>query len=279
LIAQLERRDRGIYTGAIGRIGPGQDIDLGVAIRTLEIDTTQRRWRYGVGSGVVWDSALEDEWAETLDKAKLLLAAQDFQLIETCCFEPDTGIQRFDLHLERLARSANALAFDLDLDALKNQLNLIQANEPSRVRISLSRHGQIAISQTPLPEPMGMVRLSLAKAPIDSSTLFTRHKTTHRQCYESAEPVIPGADDVVLFNERGELMETRIFNLFLVIDGTCWTPALSSGCLPGVYREQLVRTGAAKERVLTIEHLNVASQIFVTNSLRGQLPATMLTKD
>ncbi len=279
LIAQLERRDRGIYTGAIGRIGPGQDIDLGVAIRTLEIDTTQRRWRYGVGSGVVWDSALEDEWAETLDKAKLLRAAQDFQLIETCCFEPGTGIQRFDLHLERLARSANALAFDLDLDALKNQLNNIQADEPSRVRIVLSRHGQIAISQTPLPEPMGMVRLSLAKAPIDSSTLFTRHKTTHRQCYERAEPVIPGADDVLLFNERGELMETRIFNLFLVIDGTCWTPALSSGCLPGVYREQLVRTGAAKERVLTIEHLNVASQIFVTNSLRGQLPATMLTKD
>ena len=279
LIAQLERRDRGIYTGAIGRIGPGQDIDLGVAIRTLEIDTTQRRWRYGVGSGVVWDSELEDEWAETLDKAKLLRAAQDFQLIETCCFEPGTGIQRFDLHLERLARSANALAFDLDLDALKNQLNNIQADEPIRVRIVLSRHGQIAISKTPLPEPMGMVRLSLAKAPIDSSTLFTRHKTTHRQCYERAEPVIPGADDVVLFNERGELMETRIFNLFLVIDGTCWTPALSSGCLPGVYREQLVRTGAAKERVLTIEHLNVASQIFVTNSLRGQLPATMLTKD
>ncbi|MGA0169425.1 MAG: hypothetical protein ACO3JV_07110 [Pseudomonadales bacterium] len=49
--------------------------------------------------------------------------------------------------------------------------------------------------------------------------------------------------------------------------------------MPGVYREQLVRSGAAKERVLTMEHLNAASQIFVTNSLRGQLPATMLTKD
>jgi len=118
--------------------------------------------------------------------------------------------------------------------------------------------------------------LSLAKAPLDSFTLFTRHKTTHRQCYESAEPVVSGADDILLFNERGELMETRIFNIFLVIDGTCWTPALSSGCLPGVYREQLVRTGAAKERVLTIEHLNIASQIFVTNSLRGQLPAIVV---
>ena len=279
LIARLERRDRGIYTGAIGRIGPGQDIDLGVAIRTLQIDTTQQRWRYGVGSGVVWDSQLEDEWAETLDKAELLKAAQDFQLIETCRFEPGTGIQRFALHLERLARSAKALAFNLDHDLLANQLNDIRVDEPSRVRVLVSRRGQIEISYTPIPEAMEVVRLSLAKAPLDSFTLFTRHKTTHRQCYESAEPVVSGADDILLFNERGELMETRIFNIFLVIDGTCWTPALSSGCLPGVYREQLLRAGAAQERVLMIEHLKVASKIFVTNSLRGQLPAMLLTKD
>jgi branched-subunit amino acid aminotransferase/4-amino-4-deoxychorismate lyase len=46
--------------------------------------------------------------------------------------------------------------------------------------------------------------------------------------------------------------------------------------LPGVYREQLLRAGAAQERVLMIEHLKVASKIFVTNSLRGQLPAIVV---
>jgi branched-subunit amino acid aminotransferase/4-amino-4-deoxychorismate lyase len=80
----------------------------------------------------------------------------------------------------------------------------------------------------------------------------------------------------LLFNEQGELMETRIFNVFLVINGICWTPALSSGCLPGVYREQLLRAGAAQERTLTIKDLGAASQIFVTNSLRGQLRAEMM---
>ena len=276
VIGALERRDRGVYTGAVGQIGPGTNIDLGVAIRTLEIDCQRQRWRYGVGSGIVWDSQVEDEWAETLDKAKLLQAAQDFQLIETCRFTPPAGVERLSLHVERLSRSAAALGFKLDIDALQTELGLVQSDHPSRIRVTLSRHGNLNIAIAPLPPATESIRLSLAKAPINSSTIFTRHKTTHRRCYEEAEPVVSGADDILLFNERGELMETRIFNVFLVIDGICWTPALSSGCLPGVYREQLLRAGDAQERTLTIEDLNAASQIFVTNSLRGQLRAEMM---
>ena len=39
LISALEQRDRGIYTGAVGQIGPWTKVDLGVAIRTLEMDS------------------------------------------------------------------------------------------------------------------------------------------------------------------------------------------------------------------------------------------------
>lgn len=276
LIKTLEQRDRGIYTGAIGQIGPGRHIDLGVAIRTLEMSSQSQNWRYGVGSGVVWDSEVANEWAETLDKAKLLRAAQDFQLIETCRYTPGEGIERLPLHLERLSRSAATLEFELDIDALEAELLRIQTDHPSRIRITLSRQGAFSITRASMPTTKEVIRLALAKAPLDANTIFTRHKTTHRQCYESAEPVVSGADDILLFNERGELMETRIFNIFLVIDGTCWTPALSSGCLPGVYREQLLRAGAAQERTLTLEDLDAASQIFVTNSLRGQLPAILI---
>ena len=276
LIRALEQRDRGIYTGAVGQIGPWTKVDLGVAIRTLEMDSQKQRWRYGVGSGVVWDSQAEDEWAETLDKAKFLQAAQDFQLIETCRFTPLVGVERLPLHIERLSRSAAALGFELDIDALQSELGLVHSDHPSRIRVTLSRRGDLNITVAPLPPPTEVIRLSLAKAPIDSSTIFTRHKTTHRQCYDAAEPLVPDADDVLLFNEQGELMETRIFNVFLVINGICWTPALSSGCLPGVYREQLLRAGAAQERTLTIKDLGAASQIFVTNSLRGQLRAEMM---
>ncbi|NDG92486.1 MAG: hypothetical protein EBY55_05035 [Gammaproteobacteria bacterium] len=172
VIGALERRDRGVYTGALGQIGPGTNIDLGVAIRTLEIDCQRQRWRYGVGSGIVWDSQVEDEWAETLDKAKLLQAAQDFQLIETCRFTPPAGVERLSLHVERLSRSAAALGFKLDIDALQTELGLVQSDHPSRIRVTLSRHGNLNIAIAPLPPATESIRLSLAKAPINS-----RHAT------------------------------------------------------------------------------------------------------
>ena len=43
-------------------------------------------------------------------------------------------------------------------------------------------------------------------------------------------------DDVILFNERGEITETTISNLFLEIDGELLTPDLSAGLLAGTFR-------------------------------------------
>ncbi len=71
--AAQEKLERGVYSGAIGWFGGGDTCDLSVVIRTLIIDGN--RFEFQVGGGIVADSTPEDEWRETLTKARGILAA------------------------------------------------------------------------------------------------------------------------------------------------------------------------------------------------------------
>ena len=70
-IKQLEQRERGIYCGSIGWLAPNGDMNLNVAIRTLEFHEANQA-RFGVGGGIVYDSDAEQEWQECLWKARIL---------------------------------------------------------------------------------------------------------------------------------------------------------------------------------------------------------------
>ncbi len=73
IIRDLEHSPRGLYTGAVGCILPGQRARFGVAIRTAVVDQTCGTAVYGTGGGIVADSDAESEYAEALLKAKILL--------------------------------------------------------------------------------------------------------------------------------------------------------------------------------------------------------------
>ena len=71
IIDELEPIQRGIYTGAIGYIGFNGDADLNIAIRTFVMK--DKTVYFHVGSGIVADSNEEDEYEETMHKAKGLI--------------------------------------------------------------------------------------------------------------------------------------------------------------------------------------------------------------
>jgi len=73
IITELEKRARGIYTGAIGYIGFGGEMDLNIAIRTWV--RTRNQISMQVGAGIVADSIPEREYQETLQKAAALMKA------------------------------------------------------------------------------------------------------------------------------------------------------------------------------------------------------------
>ena len=80
LIEDLERRARGLYSGAIGWLGLGGAADLAITIRTLVTDRSATT--FGVGGAIVADSDPEAEWQEILVKASALLEALGAELVD-----------------------------------------------------------------------------------------------------------------------------------------------------------------------------------------------------
>ena len=73
IIDELEPVKRGVYSGAIGYISWNGDMDTAIAIRTAVIKDNTISVQ--AGAGIVYDSVPDNEWIETLNKAKAVLRA------------------------------------------------------------------------------------------------------------------------------------------------------------------------------------------------------------
>ncbi|REK77247.1 anthranilate synthase component I [Paenibacillus paeoniae] len=73
IIAELENEARGAYAGAIGYLGFGGSMDTCITIRTIIFKHGKAYVQSG--AGIVWDSVPENEYMETVNKAKGMLKA------------------------------------------------------------------------------------------------------------------------------------------------------------------------------------------------------------
>lgn len=73
IIAELENEARGAYAGAIGYLGFSGAMDTCITIRTIIFKNGKAYVQSG--AGIVWDSVPENEYMETVNKAKALLKA------------------------------------------------------------------------------------------------------------------------------------------------------------------------------------------------------------
>ena len=287
LLRRLEPDPRGVYTGAIGILLPGGDMAFSVAIRTVTV--RDGRAEAGAGGGIVWDSNPAEELREALQKGRYLTEPPvDFGLIETFLWTPGGGFRFLADHLRRLPSSARYFGFRFRrqaiLSALSDAVGDIGGGDGRRVRLLLRRDGRISVGLSSLPGPgteTATYRVTLSDITVSSCDPFVHHKTTNRswrdQELEKARKA--GFDEVLFLNERGELTEGAITNVFLAMSGRLYTPPAACGLLEGVYRRRMLsdRMLRASERVLFPEDLQRADRILLTNSVRGIIPATLPT--
>ncbi|MFM0518313.1 aminodeoxychorismate synthase component I [Caballeronia jiangsuensis] len=287
LIDEIESTPRGLYTGAIGWLDASGDFSMSVAIRTIVVDAAGRRGVLGIGAGIVLDSVAADEYEECLLKARFLTGADPgFELFETTYATRDEGVRHYARHVARLKASAAYLGFAFDERALSAQIEQhcagFDAGKAYRMRIALDKNGRIAMTSAPLaPLPSDTVDVLLASdrgfAPQSSGDPLLRHKTTRRADYDRAWKAAEaeGAFDMLFVNERNELTEGGRSSVFVQLGGQWFTPPIDAGVLPGVMRAVLIEELHAAERTLTMDDLQKAEDLLISNALRGGVKARL----
>jgi para-aminobenzoate synthetase / 4-amino-4-deoxychorismate lyase len=280
IIRDLETTPRNVFTGTIGLIQPGGDCCFNVAIRTIVLDSESSKATFGVGGGITIDSTAAGEYDECLAKTAFLNRANpDFQLIETMLLDAGDFFL-LDRHLARLRASSSYFAFKLNEDEVEARLRRTAETHPTSrwlVRLLVAKHGTVTIEINGLPSEASARtrRVRLASFPVESTQPFLFHKTTNRSWYERALAEKGDYDDVILWNERGEITESTIANVVVSLDGKLVTPSRSAGLLAGTFREELLNQKIIIERTINKAELQVGSSFFLVNSVRKWMPVIL----
>jgi para-aminobenzoate synthetase/4-amino-4-deoxychorismate lyase len=232
--------------------------------------------RFGLGSGLVVDSVLEDEWDECLLKGSFVPSNEnEFDLIETMRFDPHGGIANLEDHLDRLKGAADTFGFRFDRHAARNELQAatFRRGEPAMLRMLLSPKGSMAIELKPIPaQPSEPVDVVVRPLPVSGDDVRLRYKTTARAFLEEARKA-GGAFETIFVDPEGRLTEGSFTNLFVEKDGKLVTPPAERGLLPGLLRAKLIADGKAIEGDLTVESLE--GGFLIGNNVRGLIRARL----
>ncbi len=200
----------------------------------------------------------------------------------------------FEKHWERLQRDAALLSVELppSRDGLLTQLiELVRRNScpESKMRLNIvrskgglfegpgsGRATDVVAFTADLVPAAETVALALQEHGRHAASPYAGVKTLswvqNLVMFENAHRA--GCADAILLNERGEVSECTSANIFAVRDGVTYTPPLASGPLPGVTRRVMLEQleDSVLERVLYLDDLYGADEVFITSSTRELVP-------
>lgn len=261
-----------------------------------------------IGSGIVLDSEPHDEYEECRTKAEFLSEPMEFSQCFTIfesIFYNGRIFRLLNYHLDRMQSSAHYFGIPFSAEEFRNRLEswaLHFHGESRRLRISLSEDGNFQMEDYPfqrarkIRSPKAIrnadskslnaglselfsedpIRtepnyLGIHPEPVSSRNLYLHHKTSHRRHFDRIYKNRGGCIDILFVNERGELTESCVHNVFIRLGGIYYTPPRQSGILPGTLRAYVLKRFPRlfQERVLYLEDLRSAERIVLGNSVRG----------
>jgi branched-chain amino acid aminotransferase len=209
----------------------------------------------------------------------------------------DNKLRFWSDHFQRLTQSMNFLGMEIPdkfeallLDSAKKLVLTNKITDLGRVRISVFRSG--AGNYLPQSDAVlwvmscekhqaqsGNQGLTIGffdkiKKPIN---ILSNIKSANGLLYIMAARFAKEQkwDDAIIFNDKGLVCESSTNNIFLVEDQKVITPPLSSGCLDGVFRKNLIaflktdQSFNIAEKEIHIDELKTANEIWLTNSISG----------
>jgi branched-chain amino acid aminotransferase len=215
-------------------------------------------------------------------------------------------IFRLDEHLDRLRRSAQALAFTQipsgeEIAAeIRRTLAANQMTDNVHIRLTLTRGVKITSGMDPRLNQSGptLIVLPEHKAPVYDAggiTLITssvrrtgpdtldpkiHHNNLLTSILAKLEANVAGADDALMLDQRGFVAETNATHIFLVTGGQLGTPT-TAACPEGITRQAVLDLAA--EAGLTcavgdysLTQLYCADEMFVTGTMGGLTPVLAL---
>lgn len=300
LIADLEQRQRGMYTGSIGYLEPC-DSGLGfegvwnVIIRSLNLTEQANSPHYdiemGIGSGIVIDSVALDEWDECLWKARFVRQLPSaVGLMETMLVE-DGVCALLHWHQQRLQHSSKALCVPVDVDVVWQDLQAAckqqYAQGHFRVKCEVLPSGQTVWTGAELNLLQGRQRVCVSDVVLPIQNALRCHKTTQRQFLDRVwqDAMAQDCFDGLLFNEAGYLLEGGRSNVFVEVGGVVYTPALQLDILNGVMRQAILQNpaqygfenGVEESACIDLAMLQAADRIYLSNALRGLIEVDLVT--
>ncbi|MBE7325617.1 aminotransferase class IV family protein [Nocardioides sp. Y6] len=190
-------------------------------------------------------------------------------------------------HLTRMAASAAELALpEVDVAHLRATVldrlaDLSEAGvlpDVARLRLLWSSrvdgNGALDVTTSGLPVAQGAAHVRTTSWRRNREGAVRGHKSTDYvdNLVALAEAVDQGAGEAIFADTSGMLCEGSGTNIFYVVDGELRTPALSTGCLPGVTRGLVLEWCGGREVEEPLDVLGRASEVFLTSSTREVQP-------
>lgn len=237
-------------------------------------------------------------WARggLVDPAQPIVSALDHGLVVgdgvfEACKIVDGQAFALSRHLRRLARSAAGLGLtEPDADLIRFAVDAVLTANPlsfGKLRVTWTDGiGPLGSGRSNASAPTLVVASEPARPAPADPTIHTVPWTRNEhgavvglKTTSYADNVLAlarahehGASEAVFANTAGNVCEGTGSNMVLAIGGRLVTPPLSSGCLAGITRELLLEWTDIDERDVTLDEARMASEVFVTSSMRDIQP-------
>ncbi|MEO1919435.1 MAG: aminotransferase class IV family protein [Paracoccaceae bacterium] len=201
---------------------------------------------------------------------------ENLKVIETFGFLTEKGFVRLEGHLSRLAGTCETLGISCDLDVCLQKLATLPIEQNLRVRLTIDISGEVDVTSADMTPTSEIWRIAVCETRLYSADQWLRVKTTNRALYDRARAGLKSeVDELIFLNEKGEVCEGTITNIFADFGDELVTPQTSCVLLPGILRAELLEAGA-RQKVISFTRLTCAKRLFVGNSLRGLIPARLV---